>query len=215
MQSSYRSLRSSSSAFPLHSLGIDGILSQPFTLPFPHTTGPCKSPPASSYRFIVLRFSPLRLPYSTPSSYRFIVLHFSPLRLLYCTPSSYRFIVLHFSPLRLLYSTPSSYRFIVLHFSPLRLLYSTPSSYRFIVLHFSPSRLPYSTPSSSCLRYWTGLFAGRLKSNENFRVHYRLHLYPLVWDILLPLAQTPDRRDHRLLVSIPKDTGKCVVNEIA
>ena len=60
-----------------------------------------------------------------------------------------------------------------------------------------------------------GLFAGRLKSNENFRVHYRLHLYPLVWDILLPLAQTPDRRDHRLLVSIPKDTGKCVVNEIA
>ena len=27
-----------------------------------------------------------------------------------------------------------------------------------------------------------------------------------VWDILLPLTQTPDRRDHRLLVSLPKDT---------
>ena len=28
------------------------------------------------------------------------------------------------------------------------------------------------------------------------------------WDILLPLAYTPDRRDQRLLVSHPKDTGK-------
>ena len=36
-----------------------------------------------------------------------------------------------------------------------------------------------------------------------------------VWDIFLPLAQTPHRRDHRLLVSLPKDTGKCGVNEIA
>ena len=27
-----------------------------------------------------------------------------------------------------------------------------------------------------------------------------------VWDILLPLAWTPDRRDQRLLVSHPKDT---------
>ena len=27
------------------------------------------------------------------------------------------------------------------------------------------------------------------------------------WDLLLPLAQTPDRRDRRLLVSPPKDTG--------
>ena len=32
------------------------------------------------------------------------------------------------------------------------------------------------------------------------------HLPP-VWDLLLPLAQTPDRRDQRLLVSHPKDTG--------
>ena len=28
------------------------------------------------------------------------------------------------------------------------------------------------------------------------------------WDLLLPLALTPDRRDQRLLVSHPKDTGK-------
>ena len=28
------------------------------------------------------------------------------------------------------------------------------------------------------------------------------------WDILLPLAETPDRRDQRLLLSLPKDTGK-------
>ena len=40
------------------------------------------------------------------------------------------------------------------------------------------------------------------------------HLPP-VWDLLLPLAQTPDRRDHRLLVSLPKDMGTCRVNEIA
>ena len=33
------------------------------------------------------------------------------------------------------------------------------------------------------------------------------HLPP-VWDILLPLAYTPDRRDQRRLVSLPKDTGK-------
>ena len=33
------------------------------------------------------------------------------------------------------------------------------------------------------------------------------HLPP-VWDILLPLAYTPDRRDQRLLVSLPKGTGK-------
>ena len=28
------------------------------------------------------------------------------------------------------------------------------------------------------------------------------------WDILLPLAYTPDRRDQRLLLPHPKDTGK-------
>ena len=27
-----------------------------------------------------------------------------------------------------------------------------------------------------------------------------------VWDLLLPLAQTPDRRDQRLLMPLPKDT---------
>ena len=32
-----------------------------------------------------------------------------------------------------------------------------------------------------------------------------------MWDLLIPLAQTPDRRDHSLLVSLPKDTGKCEV----
>ena len=31
------------------------------------------------------------------------------------------------------------------------------------------------------------------------------HLPP-VWDLLLPLAKTPDRRDQRLIVSHPKDT---------
>jgi len=42
------------------------------------------------------------------------------------------------------------------------------------------------------------------------------HLPP-VWDLLLPLAyaRREDRRDHQLLVSLPKDTGKCGVNEIA
>ena len=29
---------------------------------------------------------------------------------------------------------------------------------------------------------------------------------PPVWDILFPLALTPDRRDRRLLVSPPEDT---------
>ena len=38
---------------------------------------------------------------------------------------------------------------------------------------------------------------------------------PLVWDLLLPLAYTPDRKDHRLLVYLPKDTGTCGVTEIA
>ena len=28
------------------------------------------------------------------------------------------------------------------------------------------------------------------------------------WDLLLPLAYTPDRRDQQLLVSHPTDTGK-------
>ena len=30
-----------------------------------------------------------------------------------------------------------------------------------------------------------------------------------VWNLLLPLTWTPDRRDQRLLVSLPKDTGSC------
>ena len=30
------------------------------------------------------------------------------------------------------------------------------------------------------------------------------------WDLLLPLASTPDRRNQRLLLSHPKDTGKRV-----
>ena len=38
------------------------------------------------------------------------------------------------------------------------------------------------------------------------------HLPP-VWDILLILAYTPDRRDQRRLVSHPKDTGNVGVNE--
>ena len=33
-----------------------------------------------------------------------------------------------------------------------------------------------------------------------------LGLSPL-WELVLLMAQTPDKRDHRLLVSLPKDTG--------
>ena len=35
--------------------------------------------------------------------------------------------------------------------------------------------------------------------------------YTQVCDRLFPLAKTPDRREHRLVVSLPKDTGKCGV----
>ena len=38
-------------------------------------------------------------------------------------------------------------------------------------------------------------------------VHDKLHSADW-WDLLLPLVYTPDRRDQRLLVSPPKDTGK-------
>ena len=34
------------------------------------------------------------------------------------------------------------------------------------------------------------------------------YTFPVQTDHLLPLAKTPDRRDQRLLVSLPKDTGK-------
>ena len=40
------------------------------------------------------------------------------------------------------------------------------------------------------------------------------HLPP-AWDILLPLAESSDRRDQRLIGCQPKDTGKVVVSEIA
>ena len=33
------------------------------------------------------------------------------------------------------------------------------------------------------------------------RFHFSFHIYP-VWDLLLPLALTPDSRDQRLLVSL-------------
>ena len=33
--------------------------------------------------------------------------------------------------------------------------------------------------------------------------------FPPVWDILLPLIYTTDRRSQQLLVSLPKATGKC------
>ena len=43
-------------------------------------------------------------------------------------------------------------------------------------------------------------------SRLEYGVHDRLHISSAEWwDILLPL--TPDRRDRRLLVSPPKDTG--------
>ena len=49
-------------------------------------------------------------------------------------------------------------------------------------------------------------------------VHDKLHIssaYSYWWDILLPLAWTPDRRDRRLLASPSKDTGQSAVNGIA
>ena len=39
-----------------------------------------------------------------------------------------------------------------------------------------------------------------------------LHIYP-VWDLLLPLASPPDRRDQSLIVSLSKDSSRqCVVS---
>ena len=38
------------------------------------------------------------------------------------------------------------------------------------------------------------------------------HLPP-AWDLLLPLAQTPDRRDQQLLLSLLKDTDKVLNNK--
>ena len=62
-----------------------------------------------------------------------------------------------------------------------------------------PQTLPFSVPPfpphtlclslfffSSSLRYWTRPFAGRLKSNENLWVHYRLHIYPRVGSFTSP-----------------------------
>ena len=40
-------------------------------------------------------------------------------------------------------------------------------------------------------------------------VHDKLHISSADWwDIVLPLAYTPDRRDRRILMSPSKDTGK-------
>ena len=44
-------------------------------------------------------------------------------------------------------------------------------------------------------------------ARERWSPRQVIHLPP-VWDILLPLAYTPGRRDQRLLVSLPKDTDK-------
>ena len=46
-------------------------------------------------------------------------------------------------------------------------------------------------------------------------VHDKLHISSAdCWDILLLLAQTPDRRERRILVSPPKDTGKVGQTEL-
>ena len=47
------------------------------------------------------------------------------------------------------------------------------------------------------------------------RIHDKLHISSADWwDLLLPLAYTPDRRDRRLLLSRPKDTGKARQTEL-
>ena len=38
-------------------------------------------------------------------------------------------------------------------------------------------------------------------------VYDRLNIYPPVWGILLPLEQTPYRRDQQVIMYHPKDTG--------
>ena len=64
------------------------------------------------------------------------------------------------------------------------------------------------------LRYWTGALCRAFKVQREFESTTGFTFTPSpVWDLLLP--QTPDRRDHWLLVSLPKDTSKCRVNEIA
>ena len=61
--------------------------------------------------------------------------------------------------------------------------------------------------------YVSHMFVARALSNLFFTcpslelVSPQVKHLPPVWDLLLPLAQTPDRRDHGTLVSLPKDTG--------
>ena len=75
------------------------------------------------------------------------------------------------------------------------------------------SALLRSAPLCS-LRYWTGALCRAFKVQREFESTTGFTFTPSpVWDLLLP--QTPDRRDHWLLVSLPKDTSKCRVNEIA
>ena len=53
----------------------------------------------------------------------------------------------------------------------------------------------------SSLRYWTGSFAGRLKSNENLWVHYRLHIYSRVGSFTSPGIDTRQKGPPAFSVS--------------
>ena len=53
-----------------------------------------------------------------------------------------------------------------------------------------------------------GALCRAFKVQREFVSPLQITHLPPVWDLLLPLAYTPDRRDHWLLVSLPKDVGE-------
>ena len=61
---------------------------------------------------------------------------------------------------------------------------------------------------------WTGPAITRLHFT-NYKV--TTDVFPLIpaWDILLPLAQTPERWNQRLIASLPQDTGKLAATKLA
>ena len=74
-----------------------------------------------------------------------------------------------------------------------------------LVLSYVGDRYVYSKqPIFGLTQVWfRELFFSRLECG----VHDKLHISGADWwDLLLPLAQTPGKRDQRLLVSNPKNT---------
>jgi hypothetical protein len=59
-----------------------------------------------------------------------------------------------------------------------------------------------------CIDITSFFFAGRLKSNENLWVHYRLLIYPLCGICYFPWHGHQIERNHRIWVSLPKDTKR-------